>query len=445
MAPCFGYLTEVPEPPRHRRVAAALVAGWFALPVLWLIAGRLYNAIFDRLYPLYRPHLGVLFHELVRDMAVRCAVLPAVFVSMPFAAAFVVLVRFFVRAQHRATDKDLLQRLREGMMGHPRLTWLASAAPALYAVVATFLRDPPHVNGLSASLVWASSMLAGLVSVAVAALFGRGILHVLASPVAEPSPEEEHAGGYTFSAVAVTREARAAIGALGALSLAVSGALLAVPWRALLQHETGIGVGVAAYVVLAALAAALYRRAARLTLGLDGVRVSGSSRARFHAYRDLDGVTVTPSGEIHLQRGRGTPLRIQLHGPDAARRAAVVERLRASLREARASSAAHRLAEAATASHLGQAARGEVDYRRAGASREELWEVLEGSAPASAARTAAAAALSVGARAEERARLRIAAQRCAEPETRAALLRVAAGEDEDDPPEVPAARAKVVT
>ena len=57
--------------------------------------------------------------------------------------------------------------------------------------------------------------------------------------------------------------------------------------------------------------ALLFRRASRVAVGVDGVRVAGTSRTRFYGYKDLDGVRVNGGDvEAHSQR--------QAHRPPAS-------------------------------------------------------------------------------------------------------------------------------
>ena len=64
------------------------------------------------------------------------------------------------------------------------------------------------------------------------------------------------------------------------------------------------------------------------------MHVSGSARTRFFAYRELDDAQAR-GDDLVLTRGARIVLRLQLHGKDAARRAAVLERIRGAIRRAK--------------------------------------------------------------------------------------------------------------
>src|SRR6185437_807324 len=136
--------------------------------------------------------------------------------------------------------------------------------------------------------------------------------------------------------------------------------------------------------------------------------------------------------EVVLRAHGRAVVRLQLHGRDAGLRRAVVERVRAAIEAARAPAggAARTLAESASAATLAQAARGDGNYRAQGVTRDQLWEIVETANADGVARARAARALSAARNEEDRARLRAAAERCAEPETRAILEHLAEAEAE---------------
>ena len=171
--------------------------------------------------------------------------------------------------------------------------------------------------------------------------------------------------------------------------------------------------------------AALFRRASRVAVGVDGVLVKGTSRTRFFAYRELDGARVS-GGDIELVCGERVVLRLQLHGEDAARRSEVLAGIREAIdrvKEGRGAVAALS-AQAASVAALTRAAGG-GDYRAPAVSRETLWQLVEGPATDATTRAAAAEALAGTIHASERPRLRVAAAHCAEPRARIALERLA--------------------
>ena len=269
-------------------------------------------------------------------------------------------------------------------------------------------------------------------------LIGRASLQRLLAPLADDAePAAEAADGFLFSAVAVTPETRAAVGGLSVVSLAAAALLAASPLDVL--GSPAVLAGLAAYVAAAVGATVAFQRTSRIALGFDGVLVTGTSRTRFFSYRELDDVEVARGGDLVLQRHGRVVLRLQLHGEDVARSQGILDRLRAGISGARdpGSGGARGLADAASQARLAWAARGDADYRTAGATREEVWELVEAPATDGPTRAAAATALAPGLDGAGRARLRVAAQTCAEPAARETLLRIAAGDEEE--PEEPLA------
>jgi siroheme synthase (precorrin-2 oxidase/ferrochelatase) len=100
--------------------------------------------------------------------------------------------------------------------------------------------------------------------------------------------------------------------------------------------------------------------------------------------------------------------------------------------------AAQRVA-AASQDDLARAASGGAHYRVATLTRERLWALVEGPEIAALARKAAAEALVQSSDEPERARLRVAAERCAEPEVRIALRAMAEEAEEAEAPDAPPA------
>jgi len=97
----------------------------------------------------------------------------------------------------------------------------------------------------------------------------------------------------------------------------------------------------------------------------------------------------------------------------------------------------------ASEDQLARLAEGASGYRTQSVSREQLWSVIEGHEHGTETRTAAARALATTGRGDEkdRARLRVAAEKSAEPRVRVALGHLA-DEDPDasEDPDPPAAR-----
>ena len=172
------------------------------------------------------------------------------------------------------------------------------------------------------------------------------------------------------------------------------------------------------------------------------MRVAGTSRTRFFAYRDLDDVRVT-GGDLELLRRGNVVVRLQLHGADAVRRDAVCDRIRRHIdaREGGKDAVAAQLVASASREQLARVASGGADYRAASLSREALWALIEGPAVDAASRRATAEALAKTSDEGERARLRVAAEHCADPQVRVALERLA----ETDTLEAPGASPKRAT
>jgi hypothetical protein len=346
-------------------------------------------------------------------------------------------VRMLARQHVRAGGADPLEGVRRrvaqrrwsvrAFLAAVGLGWMGMFLPAL-----ELPRDPL----LAGSVLLGGVVLPALAIVLALRTFGRMAL----APLLHPGEVvRTDADGYLFSAVAVTGESRAAVGLLAALTVGM-GALFATS-TSLIFTSTGPAV-LLAYGVVASLVAYAFQSTSRIEIGLDGVRVRGSSRSRFHAYRDIDAVEVARGGDVVLLRRGRAVLRLQLHGEDVARRGPIVERLRAAIARAHAPEAvAQRFAEAATPAVLAQAARGDGDYRSPAAGRDALWEVVEAPPARGETRVRAARALADGADGADRARLRIAAERCAEPEARQGLARIAAlGEDDEEEAGAPAPR-----
>jgi hypothetical protein len=357
-------------------------------------------------------------------------------------AVAVFVARMIARASLRATGADPRARLQRWIEERPRTVRALLAAPAALTLNLDLVGRvlEAAVTRPVAAAVW---LVAGIAAPALGVwLLARSLLRGMLAPLVHEGEAERSADGFSFSAVAVTREARAAVALLAVATLAVLAALVFMPTTA---GDPRVPPALLAYTVLAATAAAAFRRASRVALGLDGVRIGGTSRTRFFAYRDLDAVEATFAGDILLRRHGRVVLRLQLHGEDASLREAIVARLRDAIAVAGTpgGGAAHRLAESASPALLAQAARGDGNYRAPGATREELWEVVEKPSANGKARTLAANALARGGDREDRARLRIAAERCADPETREALEKLAASEaqaEEEANPLRPAAQ-----
>lgn len=353
------------------------------------------------------------------------------------ATALGFLVRTIARARLRAGQPDPLDQLRALASAHPRRTTALLASPAVAWIALVGRHNLVHFDYHRSF-----SILPGLILPASVALLGlialarRGLRALLVPTLdqAEANAEQAQADGFTFDAVAVTRETRAAVGGLAVISAAMTAAMFALPVSRM--RDPGFIAALAVYVALTASSAFLFRRASRISIGVDGIFVRGSSRARFFGFRDIDGAQVRGS-DLVLLRGEHVVLRLQLHGKDASRRDALLVRLQAAIARAGAErdDPATSFVNGASTADITRAAEGGADYRKQAVSREQLWAVLEGPAIDTASRRAAAEALARSREPAERARLRIAAEQCAEPSVRIRmheLLADDASETEDD-------------
>jgi hypothetical protein len=237
-----------------------------------------------------------------------------------------------------------------------------------------------------------------------------------------------------FDAVAVTRRTLALVATFTAVTLAVPAYIATRTIHQLFHDQAAFTLSVA-YIAFAAAAALAFRRASRISVGVDGVHVRGTSRARFFAYRDIDSARVNGSDIELVKRGR-VALRLQLHGEDAARRDAVLARITENLarvKEGRGAVAAQ-LVATSSKDDLARVAHGAADYRMATLTREQLWALVEGPEVEASARKAAAEALVASGDGRERARLRVAADHCAEPNVRVALAELAGTDGEEVAP-----------
>ena len=100
----------------------------------------------------------------------------------------------------------------------------------------------------------------------------------------------------------------------------------------------------------------------------------------------------------------------------------------ARVKEGRGAIAAQMVASSSKEA-LARVAHGGADYRMAAMTREQLWALVEGPEIEASARKAAAVALATSNDGSERARLRVAAEHCAEPQVRVALEEIARGDD----------------
>ena len=367
------------------------------------------------------------------------------YVSALFVAQILVvlgfLARTLARARVRAGHTDPLERIRAFAKSSAHQMELTVAPAVLWGLVAGRMFFHGYWDRRAEMDHQLFAYLPGFVVPMILVLLGQIVLArrglaALVAPTLDESEtgeaaEESRADGFTFDAVAVTRETRAAVGGLAALSVAMTALAVSMPVSHM--RDPAFLAGVAAYVAVAGGAALLFRRASRVAVGLDGVHVHGSSRSRFYAYGELDGARAN-GGDIQLLRGTRVVLTLQLHGKDAARRDALVKRLDAAITRAseERDEPAVSFVNSASQEDLVRAAEGGGSYRRLAVSRDQLWSALEGPSVAASARRAAAEALAGSTDPSERARFRIAAEQCAEPAVRV-RMRELIEEEEDEP------------
>jgi hypothetical protein len=346
------------------------------------------------------------------------------------------VARILARASVRAGRPDPLDRVRQWTTAHPRRTralfalvcgaWALSVARDRFVgdegrPTLDFVLAGANALALSAAGGWFLSWLAGRAGAAL-----------LAPTLEESAPRATTSGKseISFDAVAVTTETRSAVYGMIGANLAMMAWLASLSTHAL-YHDSRVAWVVGAFAVSALGGAALFRRASKVAVGVDGVRVQGTSRTRFYAYRDLDAARLNRT-DIELVRKDRVVLRLQLHGEDAARRGAVLDRIRSAIdrvKEGRAAVAAQ-MVSTAHAEDLASAAGGGANYRGAALTRDQIWALVEGPEIDSTARRSAAEALAKTSDEADRARLHVAAERCAAPEVRVAIERLAEEEVE---------------
>jgi len=307
------------------------------------------------------------------------------------------------------------------------LPWVPGSLWVLVTSANGHVGDLGHILGSVVGLVgMAAAVRVGM------ARFRRG------APEAQEKQEEEDQG--SFAAVAVTRATQAVVAGLALVSIGMAG------YAAVGRSGGMLGASIFGYVLLALGAPTLFRRVSRVIVGIDGVLVVGSDRARFFGYATL--TDARPNGaDILLVRGERTILRLQLHDADANRAAGLAKRLRAAMDRAAMmrSEGADLLMQATQAAAstrtLGSGARG---YRQPAMAREHLWELVEGPISDATARAAAAAALAPDMSTEERARLRVVVDKCAEPRVRVALSHLLEEQQQEEEEDVDAHAARMM-
>lgn len=396
--------------PSVRNGGLLLAAWWFALfaaraGLTWRLATWLATSLTGSYDPLAYMSLQRFLYGIGTQLSVGYAL--ALFVTT-FALPLGFLARRLAAAKVRSGAPDPLAKLRGFVAAHPIATAALQIAPgALWALFIDAAFQRPA--GIEALIPAGISTLAHF-------YLARAGTRGLVAPTGD-APETTNADGFTFEAVAVTRETIGTVGALAAMAVAMLVTALSLPVPQLVHGP--FVYALLAYVAISAGAAVGFQRASRISVGLDGVLIGGSSRRRFVPFRDVDGARAN-GPNLELTRGDRAVLRLQLHGDHAWHRDALLERFRSAIAHAaarREDPAAHFVASASSAD-LERAAGGASSYRAAAPTREKLWELVESPAIDSAARQNAAAALAKDIDEGERIRLRIAASHVADPKTR---------------------------
>jgi hypothetical protein len=384
-------------------------------------------------FPSAARYADMIFQDFVQVFAITFGV------TLFFGTVFAVLgavARMLARARIRAGQVDFLDRVRGWTAAHPSATRVLPAIPAILFGLRLVWPGPFELHHLDE---WLGGLARGAAPLLLAmwgmtGMTRKGLRSLLAPTMGGAAQSQTRfdisADEIAFDAVAVTRETLAMVGVFTAITLAVPAFIWTRPILELFT-STSIFYFVGAYIAFAGAGAYAFRKASRVAVGLDGVHVHGTSRARFFAYRDIDSARTNGSDLELVKRGK-VVLRLQLHGEDAARRDAVLARITeniARVREGRGAVAAQ-LVASATKEHLARLAEGAGDYRLATLTREQLWALVEGPEIEASARQAAAEALVRSSDPAERARLRVAAEHCAEPMVRVALEEIAGEEEE---------------
>jgi hypothetical protein len=345
------------------------------------------------------------------------------------------VVRMLARSLVRSGGTDFLNRPREWTRAHSNAARVLLALPAV--TWALFLAWPgrweaSHLTEWLGALTRSALPLA-LGAWGISAMTRKGLRELLAPTIDGLETKTNFAIGpdeIVFDAVAVTRRTLGLVGAFIAVMVLFPLLIAKLPVLELFRHGA-LGLYLfAGYAAFAAAGASAFRWASRVAVGLDGLHVGGTARAQFFAYKDIEAVRRN-GADLELVRRGKVALRLQFHGEDAARRDAVLARITENIvraSEGRGAVAAQ-LVASSSAQDLARLADGAGSYRAATVSREELWGLIEGPEIDADARKAAAEALVRSNASEDRARLRVAAERCAEPDLRVALEELAAREE----------------
>jgi hypothetical protein len=408
---------------RRFRPLVLWVVAWSLVPLLsshrtWLFRQTVDDAIFRFLsgFPGWALFVERLIHTLDAGLAFTYG-FSLFFASLLLPIGFA--ARLVARARVRAGHTDPLDRIRTWMSSHPVGSTLATLVLPLASQL-LFLWSTWWWNGVSLWVLGLTAFAGGLVQRSLI----RGGLQSLLAPTLDGDPmqpSELDPDEIRFDAVAVTREAFLPIGILIVLSVATITWVASVDVAALFRDPRILQI-MAAYVALAASAAYVFRKASRIAVGLDGVHVGGTSRARFYAFANVDELRER-GGDLELVRRDRVLLRLQFHGEDAARRHVIGARIREGIARAveNRSIAAANFVTSTRSEAVARSADGGADYRTPSVSRDALWMLVEGLGVQPEARSAAARVLVTRGDPTERGRLRVVAEQCADPKMRVAL------------------------
>jgi hypothetical protein len=263
-------------------------------------------------------------------------------------------------------------------------------------------------------------------AVPTVAIVTRIVVLGLVSLGARPDDETEQARARRRELATTQRTFHAgptsAAQAAGALVATVCAFACATAWLSALAHHLSYESLVFIAVTLAAvpnvLLAAL-RRASRIDVGLEGVRVRHPFGSQLLDYRDLHDVK-QDGALVSISRRGAAPIMLSFHGKDEAHGPIVCDRIDRAVRASNAVSA-----EAMRSAELAQEARTAdahaPEYRASTIPAEQLWSLVEGPGVTTRARVAAAEVLASQPGSRDAQRLQSAMDQCLDEQSRAAL------------------------
>ncbi len=196
----------------------------------------------------------------------------------------------------------------------------------------------------------------------------------------------------------------------------------------------------------------IFAQRAKVVVGADGIVVKQAmKKSEFVSHAEVESVSASGAAVI-VTRKHGEPIKLEVAGETARKKDAAERELHAQsiawriqkAREAFVALAGDVPQAALVLDRAGKTARAWLDdLRRAGAganatfrgatlSREQLLRVVESTTAAARERLAAAVALHEGLTADEKPRIRVAAELCAEPALRERMVRVVDAPTDDE-------------